>query len=50
MDQLIERDEDGGLVRLAGIMGVVLASGEVRAGDPVDVLLPDGEHHALEPV
>jgi MOSC domain-containing protein YiiM len=50
MDQLIERDEAGGLIRLAGIMGVVLVAGEVRASDPVAVVLPDGDHRPLEPV
>jgi MOSC domain-containing protein YiiM len=50
MDQLIERDEAGGLIRLAGIMGVVHKGGEVRAGDPVAVLLPDGDDLPLEPV
>jgi hypothetical protein len=29
------RDEQGNLVRKAGIMGVVLAAGEVHAGDPI---------------
>jgi MOSC domain-containing protein YiiM len=29
---------DGELVRKAGVMGVVVAGGEVRAGDPIEVV------------
>jgi MOSC domain-containing protein YiiM len=38
----IERDGDEIVRRLAGIMGVVVTGGEVRAGDPISVALPDG--------
>ncbi|WP_334163113.1 MOSC domain-containing protein [Phenylobacterium sp.] len=38
------------LVRKAGVMGVVLAGGEVRAGDLIAVELPDGPHEPLKPV
>ena len=31
-------------------MGVVLAGGEVRPGDPIHVELPPGPHPCLEPV
>ena len=31
-------------------MGVVVAGGEVRPGDPVRVVVPDGPHRPLEPV
>ena len=31
-------------------MGIVLVSGEVRAGDPIRVELPPQPHRALEPV
>ncbi len=41
---------DGAPIRKAGVMGVVLAGGEVRAGDPVRVELPDGPHLPLRPV
>lgn len=44
------RDDEGGLVRRAGVMGVVLAGGEVRPGDPIGVELPAGPHGPLEPV
>ena len=50
MAATLERGEDGRLIRKAGIMGVVLAGGEVRPGDPVRVELPAEPHRALEPV
>jgi MOSC domain-containing protein YiiM len=43
-------DDHGNLVRKAGIMGVVIAGGEVRAGDPIRVELPPQPHHPLAPV
>lgn len=48
--QVVGRDEQGNLVRRAGIMGVVLADGEVRPGDPVAVELPAGPHRPLDRV
>ena len=50
MAAVLDRDADGKLVRKAGIMAIVLAGGEVRAGDPVHVELPPGPRRALEPV
>jgi MOSC domain-containing protein YiiM len=50
MEATLEREEDGELVRKAGIMGVVLAGGEVRAGDEIAVELPPEPHRALGPV
>ncbi|MBU1357857.1 MAG: MOSC domain-containing protein [Gammaproteobacteria bacterium] len=44
------RDDAGRLVRKAGVMGIVLAGGEVRAGDAIGVELPEGPRRALEPV
>jgi MOSC domain-containing protein YiiM len=46
----VERNDDGGLVRKAGIMGVVIAGGEVRPGDAIRVDLPPTPHRALEAV
>ncbi len=46
----LERDEHGKLIFKAGVMGIVLVSGEVRAGDPIRVELPPEPHRALEPV
>jgi MOSC domain-containing protein YiiM len=50
MKAVLGRDQDGGLVRKAGVMGVVLSGGEVRPGDSIGVELPAGPHHRLEPV
>ncbi|WP_349260547.1 MOSC domain-containing protein [Longimicrobium sp.] len=50
MAAVLDRDADGGLVRKAGIMAVVLAGGEVRPGDAIAVELPPQPHRALEPV
>jgi MOSC domain-containing protein YiiM len=41
---------DGTLIRKAGIMAIVLSSGEVRPGDPIQVHLPPPPHRPLEPV
>ena len=47
---VLDRDEAGQLVRKAGIMGVVVAEGEVKPGDSIRVVLPRGQRLALEPV
>ncbi|MFC3688244.1 MOSC domain-containing protein [Aquipuribacter hungaricus] len=39
---LVGRDADGTVVRRAGVMGVVVLGGTVRAGDPVEVAPPPG--------
>lgn len=46
----LSRDAAGRLVRKAGVMSVVIAGGEVRAGDPIAVELPAAPHRGLEPV
>jgi MOSC domain-containing protein YiiM len=43
-------DGHGKLVRKAGVMGVVVAGGEVRPGDAIRVELPPAPQRALEPV
>jgi MOSC domain len=50
MAATLGRDECGNLVRKAGIMGVVIAGGEVRPGDPIRVELPPDPHQPLVPV
>ena len=44
---VLGRDENGELVRKAGIMGIVLRGGEVRPGDPIRVELPAEPHRRL---
>ena len=50
LDELRRRDTDGTVVRRAGIMGVVVQGGVVRAGDSIAVALPPPPHHPLERV
>jgi len=50
MAATLGRDENGNLVRKAGIMGVVLAGGDVWPGDPIHVELPPQPHRPLAPV
>lgn len=47
MGALLGRDADGGVVRKAGVMAVVLAGGDVRPGDEVAVELPPLPHRRL---
>jgi MOSC domain-containing protein YiiM len=50
MKATLDRDAHGNLIRKAGVMGIVIAGGEVAAGDAIRVALPDGAHEALKPV
>jgi MOSC domain-containing protein YiiM len=50
MAAVLDRDEQGNLVRKAGIMGVVVAGGEIRPGDPIRVELPAPPYRPLQPV
>lgn len=47
---VLGRDEQGNLIRKAGIMGIVLYGGEVRPGDAIRVELPPEPHLPLERV
>jgi MOSC domain-containing protein YiiM len=50
MQAMLGRDEQGGIIRKSGVMGVVLVGGEVRPGDSIQVELPSGPHRPLCPV
>jgi MOSC domain-containing protein YiiM len=50
MAAVLSHDEAGALVRRAGVMGIVVAGGEVRVADPIRVVLPAGPHRPLAPV
>ena len=50
MKATLDKDEQGNVIRKAGIMGVVITGGEVRTGDPIEVELPTPPHRPLEPV
>jgi MOSC domain-containing protein YiiM len=50
MKATLDRDPDGNLVRKAGIMGIVVAGGEIRPGDAVQIELPPLPHAPLAPI
>jgi MOSC domain-containing protein YiiM len=50
MAAVLDRDAGGNLIRKAGIMGVVLAGGEIRPGNPIWAELPPEPHQRLEQV
>jgi len=47
---VLGRDTEGRLIRKAGVMAIVIAGGDVRAGDAIAVELPAGERRPLLPV
>lgn len=47
---VLGRDDQGQLVRKAGVMGIVLTGGTVRPGDVIRVTLPPEPHQPLERV
>lgn len=47
---VVGRDDEGRVVRRAGVMGVVVSGGPVVAGDEVRVVLPERPFQALERV
>ncbi|RAY11449.1 MOSC domain-containing protein [Actinomadura craniellae] len=50
MSAVLDRDEDGAVVRKSGVMAVVRTGGEVHPGDPVTAELPPEPHTPLRPV
>ena len=50
MAATLARDIAGNLIRKAGVMGIVLAGGEVSEGDPITIELPSAPHQPLAPV
>ena len=47
---LLGRDQNGKLIRKAGIMGIVLSGGDVRPGDAIGIELPPEPHRPLDRV
>lgn len=47
MAATLDRDAAGGLVRKAGVMGIVIAGGTIRAGDTITLFLPAAPHTSL---
>jgi len=50
MAAVLGRDEQGRLIRKAGVMGIVLVGGLVRPGDPIRVEMPPEPWRPLVPV
>jgi MOSC domain-containing protein YiiM len=50
LQAVLGRDEEGNLIRKAGIMGIVLEGGLVKQGDTILVELPPEPHTKLERV
>ncbi|WP_018181738.1 MOSC domain-containing protein [Kaistia granuli] len=50
MAATLDRDEDGHLLRKAGVMAIVRAGGLVRVEDPIRIVLPAAPHRPLERV
>jgi MOSC domain-containing protein YiiM len=50
MAATLSHDEQGEIVRKAGVMAVVVATGEIRPGDQIEVEMPSGPHTPLTPV
>ena len=50
MKACISKHEDGTVFPQAGVMGIVVTDGEVRAGDSIQILTPPEPHERLEPV
>ena len=50
MAACLEKTADGELIRKAGVMGIVVTGGDVRAGDPIRIELPAEPQEALKPV
>jgi len=44
---VLDRDDDGRVVRKSGVMAVVVAGGDVRPGDAIEVELPARPHRSL---
>lgn len=47
---VLDRDADGGLVRKAGVMAIVVAGGVVAPRDPIGIAAPPEPHVPLRPV
>ena len=50
LKEVVGTDDDGAVVRKAGVMCVVVTGGVVRPGDRIEVVLPDPPLEGLAPV
>src|SRR5688500_10072582 len=49
MKAVLDRDEQGNLIRKAGVMGIVLTDGAVYVNDDIRMELPPETHETLKP-
>ncbi|GAB2485229.1 hypothetical protein GCM10027030_19160 [Luteococcus sediminum] len=47
LKHVMYKDEEGSVVKLAGVMGIVARGGMVSTGDDIAVQLPPDPHHLL---
>ncbi len=50
MQAVLDYADDGSLIRLAGVMGIVITGGMVIAGDPITMAFSPNPHIMLQPV
>ncbi len=50
MAATLDKDSSGRTIRKAGIMAIVIAGGNVRAGNAIAIESPEGPHRPLTPV
>jgi MOSC domain-containing protein YiiM len=50
LENVLSRGPSGEVIRKAGVMGVVVRSGNVSTGDPIRIAVPPEPHNILEPV
>jgi MOSC domain-containing protein YiiM len=50
MKAVLDKDDDGELIRKAGLMSIVITEGQVNPGDTISIELPKGGHQPLLPV
>lgn len=50
MKALLDKDDQGEIIRKAGIMGIVREGGEITTGDTIYIQLPEQPHLKLEKV
>lgn len=50
LKEVLEKREDGTLIRKSGIMAIVKVSGRIETGDAIKIIIPDGPHEPLERV
>jgi MOSC domain-containing protein YiiM len=50
MAAVLDRDEQGKLIRKAGVMGIVAVGGDVKPGDHIQIEWPPEPHQTLDRV